>query len=127
MLDPSGKLLATAADNDLLKLWDLPAKQEVARLKGHHLAFSPAGGLLVAALNEDPIALYDTNTHENVGELVGHGTWVFALAFSDDGTTLVSGDRTACCACGMSSVVHNGVRSKTTHKLTASRSPRVGR
>jgi tRNA A-37 threonylcarbamoyl transferase component Bud32 len=91
-LDKSGTLLATAADNDVLKLWDLSTRTEVARLKGHHLVFSPAGGLLAAALNEDPIALYDTTTHENVGELVGHSAWVFALAFSDDGTTLVSGD-----------------------------------
>ncbi len=91
-LDSSGKLLATAAENDLLKLWDMAAKTVVARLKGHHVAFSRSGELLAAALHDDPIALYDMATRQNVGELVGHDAWVQALVFSDDGTTLISGD-----------------------------------
>lgn len=91
-LDSSGKLLATAAENDLLKLWDMAAKTVVARLKGHHVAFSRSGDLLAAALHDDPIALYDMTTRQSVGELVGHDAWVQALIFSDDGATLISGD-----------------------------------
>jgi hypothetical protein len=91
-VDDAGKWLATAADTDLLKLWDLSTREVVTRLKGHHVAFSRAGDLLAAALHEDPIALYDTTAHQEVGELVGHSTWVCALVFSNDGTTLISGD-----------------------------------
>ena len=91
-VDDAGKWLATAADTDLLKWWDLSTRKVVTRLKGHHVAFSRAGDLLAAALHEDPIALYDTTAHQEVGELVGHGAWVCALVFSNDGTTLISGD-----------------------------------
>lgn len=91
-VDDAGKWLATAADTDLLKLWDLSTRDVVMRLKGHHVTFSRAGDLLATALHEDPIALYDTTAHQEVGELVGHGTWVCALVFSNDGTMLISGD-----------------------------------
>ena len=91
-VDPAGTLVATAADNDVLKLWNLRSRKEVGRLAGHHVTFSPAGKLMAAALKDDPLALYDTTTWKELGELVGHTSFVQAMAFSSDGKTLVSGD-----------------------------------
>jgi WD40 repeat protein len=92
-VDPRGALLATCTDNnDQLKLWDLPARKEIAKLAGHRVAFSPTTPLLATALQDDSIALYDTVTRELVTKLAGHRSWVRALAFSPDGRTLASGD-----------------------------------
>jgi WD40 repeat protein len=84
--------VATAADTDVLRLWDWRSRKEVQRLAGHHVTFSPTGKLLAAALNTNPLALYDTATWQEVGDLVGHTGSVWAMAFSADGKTLVSGD-----------------------------------
>jgi hypothetical protein len=89
---PNGMLVATAADTDVLKVWDWRSRKEVRRLAGHYVTFSPTGKLLAAALNANPLALYDTTTWQEVGDLVGHTGSVWAMAFSADGKTLVSGD-----------------------------------
>ena len=122
--DPTGRLLATAADNDLLKLWDLPSRTEVARLKGHHVAFSPAGGLLAAALHEIPLRC-TTRTRARMwaswwGTTPGSLPWPSRkMANARLGGPVRGAAHMGCRAARTAAR-----RSKTTHKLTAS--PRPG-
>jgi WD40 repeat protein len=105
---PDGRALAAAADNAVL-LFDTQTSQY--QILGHHasrdcpgyfgdgpgvsvLALSPDGRLLATGGHEDrpTIRLWDLTTRRQVHKLqhpAGH--YVFGLAFSPDGTQLVSG------------------------------------
>ena len=56
------------------------------------LAFSPDGRLAVAQMGGN-ITLWDPASGQCLGALVGHSAVVWSLAFSPDGTRLVSGSR----------------------------------
>jgi WD40 repeat protein len=74
-----------------LKLWDLPRLTEVRSLRGRGpLAFSPDGTLL-AAVERRSLLLYDPATGSVKQTLKGHELPPFALAFTPDGKTLISG------------------------------------
>jgi WD40 repeat protein len=94
-LRPDGGLVATAADDDFVRLWDpgrptaplrlLPHEGEV-----HALAFSP-DGLRLATATDRGVWLWDARV-EASPRLLEHATPVRAIAFSRDGGAIVSGD-----------------------------------
>jgi uncharacterized protein with WD repeat len=102
---PDGKTLASASDDDkaqtcasddhTIVLWDMPTKQENAKLKGHtenvrSVAFSPDGKTLASASNDQTIKLWDVQTKREIATLKGHKRLVNFVAFSPDGKTLAS-------------------------------------
>ena len=112
---PDGKVLASGSAafgyrDQSIKLWDVATLQKIAsldklNLAASSLAFSPDGTILAAGTSAqylgdgswlDAIILWDVATLEEIAVLEGHTNRVASVAFSPDGTVLVSGswDRT---------------------------------
>jgi hypothetical protein len=72
---PDGKLLAAAAQNAEIVLWELPARIELRRFSGHtkavtSLAFSPDGKTLLSGSQDATLLLWDVGgAHNAVGRV----------------------------------------------------------
>ncbi|GGP32806.1 nSTAND1 domain-containing NTPase [Streptomyces melanogenes] len=98
---PDGRLLAAAAADHTVRLWDAARRRPLPPLTGHDgsvfaVAFSPDGRLLASAGADRTVRLWDVPRRTLLTTLTGHAGSVFAVAFSPDGRTLASGsaDRT---------------------------------
>ena len=100
----AGTRIATAGADSLAIVWDAGTLKPIYRLQGHSgfvnsVAFSPDGKRLATSGGEDrSIILWDITVPKptQVLTITGHRDWVYALAFTKDGSTLisVSADRT---------------------------------
>ena len=87
-------LLASAGENNTIKLWNL--RRGTARtLKGHtdvinSVAFSPNGRLLASVSHDRTIKLWNVHNQQNIATL-RQGTQFRIVAFSPDGKLLATG------------------------------------
>ena len=108
---PDGKLLISAADDKVMRVWDWQAGKTVRTIRGqvgpgpegkiYAMALSPNGRWLAAGGWTDPITaklpccgdirLHDFANGALVALLKGHTSVVNSLAFSPDGKQLISG------------------------------------
>lgn len=126
---PDGHELAVASWNSTITIWDLGARRVAHVLAGHSLgvdglAYSPNGRLLASASLDDTARVWDPAN----GQLLR--VWrkqqpVSSVAFSSDGTRLVTSDATgtisvwdACTACGNPSALLAIARKRVTRQLT---------
>lgn len=116
VISPNGKLIASAGEEGVVKLWHADTRQEIATLRGHagpvtSVAFSPGGETLASAGTDGSIRLWDAASHQQLAELAGArgsaasqemivdtdrtalaiGHYKQVLAFSPDGKLLASG------------------------------------
>ncbi len=94
-----GRLMATAGQDGVAKLWRVGTWAEERRLPGQgvlkSVAFAPDGRTLVTGNTDGVLRVWDVATGERRAEVKGHGSQAMALAFAPDGATLASagGDR----------------------------------
>jgi WD40 repeat protein len=91
-----GKVVASAAREPVIFLWDVASGRLLWRLEGavgdiYALAFAPDGRLLASAGADHLVRLWDPATGKESGRLAGHTDKVAALAFSPEGKLLASG------------------------------------
>ena len=84
---PDGKLLASPSWDGKVRVWDVPTRKLIITIKGYHRSalFSPDGKIL--AIDKK---LWDTHTFKEIRSLTEDQTSMRALAFSPDGTTLIT-------------------------------------
>jgi WD40 repeat protein len=96
---PDGALLASVAFYREVKIWDANSGTLLHSLMGgitgsaDAVAFSPDGKTLAAAINQNAgfVQLWNTDTWLTTRQLASNTKIVSALAFSADGTKLVTG------------------------------------
>jgi WD40 repeat protein/tRNA A-37 threonylcarbamoyl transferase component Bud32 len=92
---PDGTMLASAAGESDVKVWNATRGEEMAKLAGHKVsvravAFSPDGRTIYSAGDEPIITIWDLASREQTAVLAGHSQWVNDLALSRDGTLLIT-------------------------------------
>jgi WD40 repeat protein len=98
---PDGKLIATADEDKLIRIWDM--KGTLIQALMHHtrivnaIEFSPDGTLLVSASDDTTAIIWNVETGDTVRTLKKHTADVNDVKFSKDGTKILTGskDRTA--------------------------------
>ena len=97
---PDGQTLATASEDNTIRLWDPEAASQKNVLIGHtdaveSIAFSPNGEMLASVSPDTTIRLWNPHTGEQQTMLRAHTSFgyrpVFSVAFSPDGQTLAAG------------------------------------
>jgi hypothetical protein len=91
-----GKLLATANDDNSVRLWDAATGKVGKTLWGHTgpvytLAFSPDGQFLASAGVDKSILLWNVSSGKMVRKMTGHTAEINAITFSPGGQILATG------------------------------------
>jgi len=98
---PDGKWLASGDLRGNVKIWDTQKRNLIDNLRGHRariteLKFSPEGDILASASNDGSVRLWETADLNNQPiVLTGNSGFVFSLAFSPDGSYILTGSTEA--------------------------------
>lgn len=93
---PDGKRLASASDDDKVRIVDPTSGKPLRTLKGHadsvlSVVFSPDGTKIATAAADDKAKIWDADKGTVLFTLSGHSDSVNSVAFSHDGEWLVTG------------------------------------
>jgi streptogramin lyase len=93
---PHGRLLASGASDQTVRLWDPATGNPLQTLEGHteaiiSVVFSPDGKLLASGSKDTTVRLWDPTTGNPLQTLEGHTEAVYSVVFSPNGRVLASG------------------------------------
>ncbi len=93
---PDGNLLATATDEDLVRVWRVSDGTPILALEGHRddvtsAVFAPDGRTLVSGSDDETVRVWLVENGSLVRTLEGHEDDVTSVAFSRDGLLIASG------------------------------------
>jgi WD40 repeat protein len=93
---PDGRRLASAGEDETVRVWDTATSKEIFRLKRHTgpvwgVAFSPDGRRVASAGQDGTVRLWDAAAGQQLRELKGHTGVVWGVAFSQDGRLASAG------------------------------------
>ncbi|MCK9894003.1 TIR domain-containing protein [Frankia sp. AgB32] len=93
--DPTGEVLATANDDDSVRLWYRATGRRALVLAEHRgrvrsVAFSPDGTILATGCDDRLVRLWPAETGHSARVLAGHQDRVYSVVFSPDGRWLAS-------------------------------------
>ena len=93
---PNGKLIASAAYDRTIRLWDTVTGNCCNILQGHQnivlaVDFHPNGEVIASSSADNTIKLWDVSTGQCLQTLRGHTKEVYSLAFSGAGGAIASG------------------------------------
>jgi len=91
---PDGKYIASGAGDKNVKLWETENGRPIRSFEGpvRSVAFSPNGKYIVSAGADDKtVKLWETENGRLIRIFEGHNDYVFSVAFSPDGSYIVSG------------------------------------
>lgn len=91
---PDGKLLASGSADSVVRVWNVAERRVIVRLKTgtvvRSVRWSRQRGLIAAGCQNGSVRIYDAENFELKATLSSLGTPVLGLAFSPDGTRLVT-------------------------------------
>ncbi|MDZ8088897.1 MAG: WD40 repeat domain-containing protein, partial [Nostoc sp. DedQUE12b] len=95
---PDGQQLASASDDNTIKIWDVSSGKLLKSLTGHSkevisVAYSPNGQQLASASRDNTIKFWDVNSQKLLKTLTGHSDEVKSVAYSPNGKQLASSSR----------------------------------
>ena len=90
-----GTLLATASDDNKIRLWDTSDYELRSTLEGHKhyvngVAFSPDGKLIVSGSHDQTVGIWDVEGGQQLNMLKGHEGAVLRVAVNPSGTLIAS-------------------------------------
>ena len=93
---PDGVLLATAGDDNTVRLWEVASGKMLVAFHGHlgpvrAIAFSPDAAKLVSGSEDKTARLWEVVSGKELKTLSGHSGPINAVAFSPDGSRLATG------------------------------------
>jgi WD40 repeat protein len=98
---PDGTRLAAGSADATVRVWGVPAGNEILTLRGHSgavhgVAFSPDGKQLATAGHDRTVKVWDALTGREMARFLAHTRSVHGVAFSPDGQRIASAslDRT---------------------------------
>ncbi len=93
---PSGKILASGAEDYTVRLWDVETRENTATLRHtgpvYSVSFSSDGTTLASGTGDNTVRLWNIATRENIATL-RHTGLVSSVSFSPNGITLASAGR----------------------------------
>ena len=92
---PDGKTLASASEDETVRLWDVARARKSAASLGHQgrvlsVAIAADGKTLASGSRDKTVRLWDVATGKEIRPLDGHSDVVTSVAFAPDGKTLAS-------------------------------------